>query len=187
MAADLLKRQFGAKEIVDGESAGLRWLVDLAKIWGAQDSGHESGNRVEEAEGVLEEIRLAYRNFSAKKQVQESTRKNDAETTATTKTVRVSGGSLEDQELSRLKRYLGPEGVHDFLDGLFDDQHDQRQAFSSECEILWHRFSNDTSFSWVRAEYVRIKRYLENTGTRPVVITGHPGIGIGFRPTMRCR
>lgn len=88
--------------------------IDLANIWGAQDSDHESGNRVEEAEGVLEEIRLAYRNFSAKVQVQESSREDDAETTATTKTVRVSGGSLEDQELSRLKRYLGPKGVDDF-------------------------------------------------------------------------
>ena len=66
-----------------------------------------------------------------------------------------------------------------FLSSLFNEKHEYQQAFTSDCDVLWQGFPNDEVLQalWVRAEYIRIWRYIQNSKNDPVIITGQPGIG----------
>ncbi|KAL9041957.1 MAG: hypothetical protein Q9180_000935 [Flavoplaca navasiana] len=60
-------------------------------------------------------------------------------------------------------------------------------AIDNECEVILHHFPQDgpvsrnpteePSLLWVRPEYIRIWQYLNISQSRPVIVTGQPGIG----------
>ena len=160
-----------------------QWVKNIAQIWGVEGTSKMSSEGTLKAQAIVLKIKEMLANQASQDEAytQCSSREGDAEPTqiAQLPMPDQQAGSMEDQRYGQLMEVFDSrDEVRSLLKSLFGT-HSYGQAFDKECEIMLHAFQkNQYDLLWVRAEYIRIMRYLENTNNRPVIITGQPGIGI---------